>query len=118
MTVEASGTQTCVIGTEHTLTTKTTAATYVAKLNFKNAVDLDEFEIRVLVKVLSGDSTHFLEWFANYLHKFGDGADVGAGASGCVVVSLPATVSPYSIVVTLKQIAGTGRAVPWAVMSL
>ena len=39
----ASGSQTCTVNTEHTLTTQTASGTYVAVLDLVNAANGDEF---------------------------------------------------------------------------
>ena len=118
--VQASGTQTAVIGTEHTLNGSafTTLGTYVLSVDTRNMVNGDEVELRALVKTLTGDTQGFLVYSADYQHQQGDGAAPGSAAYGeTVKVSIPIP-SPYSVTFTLKQVAGTGRNFPWRVDTL
>ena len=46
VTIEASGTQTATIDTEHTLATETDAKVYVLLVDTKNMVNGDELELR------------------------------------------------------------------------
>jgi hypothetical protein len=112
LTVQATGTQTAVIGTEHTLVSaNATAGVWELAVQTKNMVDGDELELRALVKVLTGDASPLLVYSANYIHKQGDAAT--ASAQGEVVKYSPPISSPYAITFTLKQVAGTGRNFDW-----
>lgn len=102
----ASGTQTAVITTEHTLSTQAVAGTYVLVVDTSNMVNGDVLELRAKIKVLTGGSA------LQYL--LGSYANVQADA---VKMSLPVP-SLYSIVVTLKQVAGTGRNFDWNLVLL
>lgn len=108
MTVEASGTQTAVISTEHTLNSGsfTSAKVYVLEVDTSNMVGGDVLELRIKKKVLSGgtEKVIFMNTFAH-------------AQAEPVKVSIPVR-SEYSISFTLKQTAGTGRNYDWAVMSL
>jgi hypothetical protein len=102
----ANGTQTAVISTEHTLSTQTAAGTYVLAVDATNMVDGDVLEVRAKVKVLTGGSAlqYLLGSFAN-------------AQADPVKMSLPVP-SLYSITVTLKQVAGTGRNFDWNLVLL
>jgi hypothetical protein len=101
-TVDTSGTQTATIGTEHTLASPTTIATYVLSVDAKNMVLGDLLELRVYDKV---DGTNYAQmWKGTYQHPQINTAK----ASPPVAVTTQAQF-------TLKQVAGTGRAFPWSV---
>lgn len=105
-TSEASGSQTAVISTEHTLATVSTAGTFVLYVNTKNMVLGDELELVVNLKIKStGTSEKFLS--ATYLHAQGSPA----------VASIP-VASINECVFTLKQTTGTGRVYDWEVVKL
>lgn len=105
-TVEASGTQTATISTEHTLATISTSKTLVLVVDTTNLVNGDAVELRVSRKVLTGGS-EALAWFGRYKHAQGDP----------VKVSIPIP-SPFEAKFTLKQTDGTGRNFDWSVESL
>ena len=111
-TVVDSGTQTAIVGTEHTLEDIASASTIVATFNLKNMVTGDTVELRVYNKTLTGDtitagSTTTLAYLATYAHVQGEP----------VVATVPVTVG-YAAKVTLKQTAGTARNFDWNVLSL
>ena len=107
-TVEASGTQTATIGTEHTLATVTTAKTLLLIVDKNAMVGSDKLELRSKTKILSGGTTR-VEDIGRY---FG-----AQSADDKIARSIPIP-SDQEAVFTLKQTAGTGRAYPWKVMSL
>ncbi len=101
-TVDASGSQTATINTEHSLDTPTTAATYVLGVDTVNMVLGDLVELRVYDMV---DGTNYRQvWKSTYQH-----AQINNGK-----VSPPIAVTTQAKF-TLKQTAGTGRAFPWSV---
>jgi hypothetical protein len=108
LTTEASGTQTCVIATEHTLATDTDAKSFVAMFNFTNAAAGDAFRIRISAKVLTGDTAAVAF----------DRVVAWPGLAAEPIVYSPPIPSAFSITVTLTQTDGTGRAVPWSLLSL
>jgi hypothetical protein len=114
LTVQATGTQTATIGTEHTLVNaNTTAGVWELAIDTKNLVNGDELELRIYVKTLTGDANPLLVYYADYFCAQGDGAAPGSSAKGEVVKYSPPVSSPYSISMTLKQTAGTGRSFDW-----
>jgi hypothetical protein len=108
LTTEASGTQTCVIATEHTLATDTDARSFVAMFNFTNAQAGDAFRLKVTTKVLTGDTAAVVF----------DRVVAWPGLAAEPIVYSPPIPSAFSITVTLTQTDGTGRAVPWSLLSL
>lgn len=104
MADKTSGSQTCTISTEHTLATVTDDGTYVTVIDLTNAADGDVFELREYIKVRSSDG----EVLAGR-YVFGPMFSDIRGEH-----TVPRR-SPHSYKVTLKQTAGTGRAIPWAV---
>jgi len=105
-TSEASGTQTAVVTTEHTLATVATDGTFVLYVDTSNMVLIDELELRVKVKVTSGGTTReFL--VATYTHVQGQP----------IKASIPCA-SINECVFTLKQTAGTARTFDWEIVKL
>jgi len=100
------GTQTAVISTEHTLATITAAGTYQLLVDTVNMVDGDELELRIKVKVRSGNTLR--EVF------YGSAAD---DQGNNVIKISPPTPAPFEFVATLKQTAGTGRDFIWSIYS-
>jgi hypothetical protein len=99
--VEASGTQSATVTTEHTLSTPTTVATYVLSVDTVNMVLLDVLELRVYDMV---DATNYRECFK--LTYQGPQAQ-----NGKVFPPLAVTTQAKF---TLKQTAGTSRNFPWS----
>lgn len=106
VTVEASGTQTATINTEHTLSSPTAAKVFALSVDTNAMVNGDVLELRVNRKVLSG-GTERLVFYAVF-------SNVQSEPIKC---SVP-VVAPFGASFTLKQTAGTGRAFPWSVESL
>jgi hypothetical protein len=101
-TLDNSGTQTATIGTEHTLDSPSTSATYVFMVDTVNMANNDILELRCYDKV---DATNLrVIWKGTYQH-----IQVVIGkASPPLAVTAGAQF-------TLKQTAGTGRSYPWSV---
>ena len=109
VTIQASGTQLAVIGTEHSLHTNAGALVFILAVNTVNMVNADILELRMKTKVLTGDTIAiaYLATFANIqteIIKLSVPMPAGGFASG----------SEF----TLKQTAGTGRNFAWAVWSI
>lgn len=118
-TLDQSGTQTAVIGTEHTLgVAATTNATYVLKVQLKNLANGDTLELRAYTKVLAADVAATLIYSASFANLQGDGGAPGTSASGEVVAVSVAIPSDLSVTMTLKQTAGVGRAFDWAILRI
>lgn len=107
VTIHASGSQACTVTTEHTLTAnpETTAGAYQVMMDFNPSVALDIFEIRIKEKVLDSSGTQRVVWM-----------DTVAQVQG----EEKAWVSPVIMLingwdVSLKQIAGTSRTIPWRI---
>lgn len=101
-TVDNSGSQTATIGTEHTLDSPATNATYVLAVDTVNLANGDLVELRCYDKV---DGTNLRQiWKGTYQH-----AQINNGK-----VSPPLAVTAGAQF-TLKQVAGTGRVFPWSV---
>jgi len=106
MIVESSGTQTAVVGTEHTLASPTTAKTRALLVDVAAMVAGDTVELRFSGPVLTGDTSRLI-----LMSTF----------SGVVVaphIQSPPILLPQGGTVTLKQTAGTARAFPWAIITL
>ena len=101
-TVDASGSQTAVIGTEHILDTPTTNATYEFCVDTINMALGDTVELRVYDKI---DGTNYRQvWKGSYSNP-----QLNIG-----ICSPPKPITTQGQF-TLKQIAGTGRVFPWIV---
>jgi len=104
--VESSGTQTAVVGTEHTLASPTTAKTRQLVVDLANLANGDTVELRIKRKVLSAGTVRTWQT-AIFAHA----------QSTPVVLSIPCP-SPYGADFTLKQTAGTARNFDWSVETL
>ena len=103
-TLDSSGTQTTTVGTEHSLATSTSNATFVYEVDL-SALDVgDVVELRVNGITLSG----------------GTAAQMWKGTFAAPRVSpriqSPPVPSDISITVTLKQVSGSSRSIPWKLL--
>lgn len=106
VTVASSGSQTAVINTKHQLYDSTTPAVFVFMVDTANMVIGDRVELSIDVAYASGGS---LRQTYSKLYAYGQ-SDPGK-------ISVP-VVSPYQIRFYLKQVAGTGRIFPWAIVAV
>jgi hypothetical protein len=108
--VTQSGSQTCTVSTEHTVTSTITAAgTYVFKVDLNAAANGDIFEFRTKSKVRAADTQRNVDYWtvANVQSDFP------------VFESIPIAIAvSENLDCSMKQTAGTGRAVPWEVMQI
>lgn len=105
-----SGTQTCVISSEHTLTTLTDDAVYTLVLDLNNIVGgttPDILEVRIKRRALTGGTTR-QQIVAHYV----------GGLLPNKVVESPPIVVIHSAEVSIKQTQGTGRAVDWSIRKI
>jgi hypothetical protein len=102
----ANGTQTCVIGTTHTLSTPTAGKTYVLMLDLNALAAGDVLNVILQAKALTGGTMRNVYT----LVLAGPQADP-------VFMSVPIP-APIGTQFQILQSAGTGRAVPWSVVSL
>lgn len=108
--LDASGTQTAVIGTEHTLDDIAVAGTYVSVVDTNAMAAGDVLELRVYVIVLTGGTRRVA-----YMQRFIDNQPTDDQIKISVPVGNDLT-DAGSVRFTLKQTAGTGRAFPWKVL--
>ena len=106
MIVESSGTQTAVVGTEHTLASPTTGKTRALLVDVTAQVAGDIVELRIFGPVLASGTSRLI-----IMSTF-----PGVVADSHTQ-SWPA-IMPHGGTVTLKQTAGTARAYPWDVVTL
>ena len=106
VTVIASGTQTAVISTEHTLATTSGPGVYVFWVDKANLASGDTVELRLKTKILGGGTVRVL-----YIDTFTGAQPV----DDMLTCSVP-VVSDQAVTFTLKQTAGTGRQFPWKVL--
>lgn len=109
VSILASGSQTATINTEHILNTAATTAAgiYVCKVDLGALVAGDILELRMYGKVRSSDTERLMWGPATY----------GPVLPSVLIAVAPADVCAASVKWTLKQVAGTGRAFPWAIYS-
>jgi hypothetical protein len=111
MTVVGSGTQTAIIGSEHTLQDTSAIGIYTFEVDTVNMAALDILELRVYKMVLTSGTRRVC-----YLERFTDAQPTDDLIKVSVPISTALTDSG-ALRFTLKQIAGTGRAYPWSVNS-
>lgn len=102
----ASGTQTAVIGTAHSLATLTALGVYEFVFDMAAAAVGDTVEITIFTRVLSGGA---LSVFKRQI--------LNGGGTESVYQSVP-LYSDIEYSVTLKQLTGTARAFPWKIAGL
>lgn len=110
VTAQSQGTQTAVIGTEHTLLDVAVAGTFTLHVDTTIMAAGDLLELRVYQIVLTGGTRRV----AYYVQYFGD-----QSVDDEVKISVPISnelTDAGSLRFTLKQTAGTGRAFPWKVL--
>ncbi len=107
ITTKASGTQTAVITTEHTLDTEADVGIYVFMVNLVNLANGDVVILRAKTKVLTGDTAASI-YTAVYSHSQG----------GTPIVASPPITSMHQLIITLEQSAGTGRNFPWSLLQI
>ena len=110
VTAQGSGTQTAVIGTEHTLLDVAVEGTFVLHVNTLNMANLDVLELRVYQIILTGDTRE--------VAYFGSWSGVQP-TDDRLKVSIPSSnelTDAGSLRYTLKQTFGTGRAFKWKVL--
>jgi len=107
LTTLASGTQTAVIGTEHTLYTSVAGGIFVFTVDLTNMASGDTVELRMKQKVV-------LTLHGSYYQSFTDAQNTDK----VVVVSVPFPSNVAGAVFTLKQTAGTGRNFDYNICSL
>ncbi len=109
VSINSSGSQTATISTEHTLggAAITTPSIYQLKVDLGNLAAGDIVELRMYGKVRSTDTERLMWGPVTY----------GPVVPSSLIAVSPADVTAASVKFTLKQVAGTGRAFPWAVYS-
>lgn len=112
VTLQGSGSQTAVIGTEHTLLDIAIAGTFVFEVDTINMAAGDVLELRIYKKALTGGTLRVA-----YMMRFFD----AQATDDVYKISVPVSndlVEAASVRFTLKQPTngGTGRVFPWKVM--
>lgn len=106
-TLDSSGTNTPVVGTELALATSTQNATFYFQTRCNNMVNGDITELRIYTITLSGGTLE-LTWKTV----------VGPSPPPCFVIASPPVPSDQSIRVSIKQTAGTARAFDWKLLRI
>jgi len=109
-TLYASGTQTAVITTEHTLSSPSEAGTYIFEIDTINMVAGDILELRIYAVNLTTGTQRVAYLMIYY----------GAQPTDDVMkISVPIgndLVEANALKMTLKQTFGTGRDFPWKIL--
>lgn len=111
VTAKGSGTQTAVIGTEHTLLDVATVGTYTFHTDLFPMALGDMVELRIYQMVLTG-GTRRVAYMVRYM-------DVQP-TDDMIKLSVPISnelTDAGALRFTLKQISGVGRTFPWKVLS-
>lgn len=103
--LSASGSQTAVVNTEHTLATDTTNATYSFQARCNNMALGDVVELRLYTITLSGGTLEVV-WKTT----------IGPSLPAAIVTVAPPQPSDQSIRATLKQVAGVARVFDWKLL--
>lgn len=110
VTKYASGTQTAVISTEHTLSAPSIAGVYTVHVDLSGMQLGDELELRIKAKILTGDTPQVA-----YFKGFSGAQSV----DDVIAISVPIAndlAEANALQFTLKQTAGTGRVYKWKVV--
>jgi hypothetical protein len=105
--LSSSGTATTSVGTEQTLTTDTTNATYYFESDLTAMVIGDQIQLRVYVMTISGGTMH-VAWESTY----------GPSLPTTPIAPSPSQPSDQSIKVTLHQLSGSSRSIPWKLLRI
>lgn len=106
-TVSSSGTQAATVGTEITLFTDTTNATYYFEVDASNMAIGDVVELRIYTMTLTGGTLR-----QAWVNTFGPSPPI------CPIIVSPSQPSNNSLQVTLKQISGAARSFPWKLLRI
>ena len=121
-TVESTGTQSASVGTEHTLYHSTAFKTYLSRFSLSamlssesgttGSTGQDVVELRIYAPIFA-TATSTSPANANLVYY---GTYVGVQVPA-IKESIP-VVAPAGVLITLKQVNGTGRSYDWGVISL
>lgn len=112
-TLQASGTQTATIGTEHTLADVAIAGTFQLVVRMNNLIAGDAVEIRIKTKVLTGQTNPEGDIYMIY-----SGVQAVDDINKRFIPIPNDLTDAASVRFTLKQILGTGRSFDWKVLKL
>lgn len=110
VTLQASGTQTATIGTEHTLETVEATGVFTLHVDTVNMANGDILRLRVKQMTLTGGAIRTLFFHGYYAAQ---------SADDYIKVSIPVgndLSDTGAITFTLEQTHGTGRDFPWKVL--
>lgn len=105
---ESQGTQTAVIGTEHSLATPSSAGVRVLLVDLSNMAAGDAVILRVKVAALTSGTQRVVY----------TGSRAGAQPADDIMLMSVPVASEQGATFTLQQVRGTGRNFPWKVMTL
>lgn len=106
--IEASGTQVCVIGSEHTLITSSSPRSFVVVLDLSTLQSGDTIELRMKRKVLTGS-------VIRVAYKQTVSGAQSSDAQIWTSLPMPSTIQFQA---SIKQTAGVGRSVEYSIESV
>jgi len=106
LTVVTTGTLTLTSSEATVNASQTSSGTYVLSLDLTNMAAGDVVELTIYTKTLTGSTERLLDRVS------------WANAQGQPAFQTVPIVSPYQITFKLKQPTGTGRAIPYAILTL
>ena len=107
VTVTSSGTQTAVIGTEHTLANPTTSRYFTGYIDLTNMTSTDTVEIRVYIIAKTSGGSYIQYYLATY-----------SGVQSNPLLYIPSLPSDIGFKLTLKQVSGVGRSYDYKVFEI
>lgn len=109
VTINTSGSQVAVVGTEHTLATIITAGVYHLAVDLTNLQDGDTLELSLFATINSNSRRLWIATFSNNPDPAGTGVGIRVALS-------PPVPTPTQTVFTLNQSVGSaGRTFAWEI---
>jgi hypothetical protein len=111
VTAYASGTQTCAIGTEHFLSSPNVAGTFTLHLDTNAMQAADVLEVRIYQMVLTGGTAR-VAYYATFIGV--------QPTDDKIKISVPISsdlAESNALRFSIKQTFGTGRSIPWKVLT-
>jgi hypothetical protein len=106
LAIESENDQTCVISTPHTLAAPTTNKTRVLRLDLFNLAAGEALRVQIQTKVRAAGTIR-IQYDLTYV-----------GVVGAAIVESVPISSDLGATFIITQINGTGRTIPWKVLTL
>ena len=105
----ASGTQACVINTEHFLSSPNVAGVFHLELDLNALAAADYLEARVYKIVVAGGTSRV------YIFQAFSGAQIEGGVIAATIPVSNVLTDTNAVRFSIRQTAGVGRSIPWHV---